>query len=225
MGISPPSCHLADGYTMPSGPSYQRAHCMYPAAPQHAPMRYPLDHMLPGVLACSPAHATSVSTFVPNTYQHTIVGDSFQTAASLFPTLDVSELCSAAAHQKAYGSRASPTTGRSLRPAAISRHTCQCSTRETSVLWESPSSRRTWIRPIWMMVCALIIQYILLCLTVLGSNWLHVINYILKMLLIRLQLNFYGLHVGVGDKTKILYHNMSNLFHGNDIFHNIVIFA
>ncbi|XP_043097642.1 nuclear factor of activated T-cells, cytoplasmic 2 isoform X2 [Puntigrus tetrazona] len=97
-GVSPPSCHLVDGYMMPSGPAYQRAHCMYPAAQQHAPMRYPPDH---------------TAAFVPNTYQHTLTGDSFQTATSLFPTLDVSELCSAAAHQKAYGSRASPTTGRS----------------------------------------------------------------------------------------------------------------
>ncbi|XP_073708282.1 nuclear factor of activated T-cells, cytoplasmic 2 [Garra rufa] len=117
VGISPPSRHLADGCMMPTGPSYQRAHCMYPAAPQHAPIRYSLDHTVPGVLASSPAHAaahaTSVSTYVPNTYQHTIAGDSIQTAASLFPTLDISELCSAAAHQKAYGSRASPTTGRS----------------------------------------------------------------------------------------------------------------
>ncbi|RXN15556.1 nuclear factor of activated T- cytoplasmic 2-like protein [Labeo rohita] len=117
MGVSPPSCHLPDGCMMPTGPSYQRGHCMYPAAPQHAPIRYPLDHTVPGVLVGSPAHAvghaTPVSAFVPSTYQHTIAGDSIQTAASLFPTLDVSELCSAAAHQKAYGSRASPTTGRS----------------------------------------------------------------------------------------------------------------
>ncbi|XP_016130918.1 nuclear factor of activated T-cells, cytoplasmic 2 [Sinocyclocheilus grahami] len=122
MGVSPPSCHLADGCMMPIGPPYQRAHCMYTAAPQHTPIRYPLDHTVPGVFAGSPAHAscvaashsaTSVSTFVPNTYQHTIAGNSIQTTASLFPTLDVSELCSAAAHQKAYGSRTSPTTGRS----------------------------------------------------------------------------------------------------------------
>uniref|UniRef100_A0A8C1CMX5 Nuclear factor of activated T cells 2b n=1 Tax=Cyprinus carpio carpio TaxID=630221 RepID=A0A8C1CMX5_CYPCA len=118
MGVSPPSCHLVDGCMLPMGPSYQRAHCMYPAAPQHTPIRYPQDHTVPGVFSGSPAHAsthsaTSVSTFVPNTFQHTMAGNSFQTAASLFPTLDVSELCSAAAHQKAYGSRASPTTGRS----------------------------------------------------------------------------------------------------------------
>uniref|UniRef100_A0A672NCB7 Nuclear factor of activated T-cells, cytoplasmic 1-like n=1 Tax=Sinocyclocheilus grahami TaxID=75366 RepID=A0A672NCB7_SINGR len=126
MGISPPSYHLADGCMMPGGPSYQRAHCMYPAAPQHAPMRYPLDHTVPGLFTGSTAHAaghaTSVSTFVPNTFQHTVAGDSFQTAASLFPTLDVSELCSVAAHQKAYGSRASPTTGRSP-PARIHQQT------------------------------------------------------------------------------------------------------
>uniref|UniRef100_A0A8C1T9H3 Nuclear factor of activated T cells 2b n=1 Tax=Cyprinus carpio TaxID=7962 RepID=A0A8C1T9H3_CYPCA len=118
MGVSPPSCHLVDGCMLPMGPSYQRAHCMYPAAPQHTPIRYPQDHTVPGVFSGSPAHAsthsaTSVSTFVPNTFQHTMAGNSFQTAASLFPTLDVSELCSAAAHQKVYGSRASPTTGRS----------------------------------------------------------------------------------------------------------------
>uniref|UniRef100_A0A672NIZ2 Nuclear factor of activated T-cells, cytoplasmic 1-like n=1 Tax=Sinocyclocheilus grahami TaxID=75366 RepID=A0A672NIZ2_SINGR len=68
MGISPPSYHLADGCMMPGGPSYQRAHCMYPAAPQHAPMRYPLDHTVPGLFTGSTAHAaghaTSVSTFV-----------------------------------------------------------------------------------------------------------------------------------------------------------------
>ncbi|XP_052456284.1 nuclear factor of activated T-cells, cytoplasmic 2 isoform X1 [Carassius gibelio] len=112
------SCHLADGCMMPIGPSYQRAHCMYTASPQHTPIRYPQDHTVPGVFSGSPAHAsthstTSVSTFVPNTYQHTMAGNSFQTAASLFPTLDVSELCSVTAHQKTYGSRASPTTGRS----------------------------------------------------------------------------------------------------------------
>ncbi len=35
----------------------------------------------------------------------------------------------------------------------------------------------------------------------------------------------YLLYVGVGDMTKIIFHNMSNLFHSNNIYHNIVIFA
>lgn len=123
MGVSPPSCHLVDGCVMPSGLSYQRPQSgMYPAVPQHHLKHPSIRYQVPGILAGSPGHAscmvashsaTSVSTFVSNAYQHTIAGDSIQTAASLFPTLDVSELCSAGAHQKAYGSRASPTTGRS----------------------------------------------------------------------------------------------------------------
>ncbi|XP_048054539.1 nuclear factor of activated T-cells, cytoplasmic 2 [Megalobrama amblycephala] len=123
MGVSPPSSHLADGCMMPSGPSYHRPQSgMYPAVPQHHLEHASIRYQVPGILSGSPGHAscmtathsaTSVSTFVSNTYQHTIAGDSIQTAASLFPTLDVSELCSAGAHQRAYGSRASPTTGRS----------------------------------------------------------------------------------------------------------------
>ncbi len=186
MGISPPSCHLADGYMMQSGLSYQRAHCMYPAAPQHAPIRYPLDHTVPGVLSGSPAHATSVSAFVPNTYQHTIAGDSFQTASSLFTTLDVSEFGSAAAHQKAYGSRASPTTGRSP-PARSHQQTYLPVQHQRNVSPVRVTIKQENLDQAYLDdgLCSYQSVYILLCLTVLGSNWLHVIwfNQIPKMYL------------------------------------------
>ncbi|XP_051563495.1 nuclear factor of activated T-cells, cytoplasmic 2-like [Myxocyprinus asiaticus] len=127
MRVSPPPQHLTDGCIIPSRPSCQRSHPgMYPTGPQHhlqqPPTHYQLDHALPGGHASSTGHAscmatthtaTSQSPFGPSTYQHTIAGDAIQAAASLFPTVDISELCSAMGHQKAYGSRASPTTGRS----------------------------------------------------------------------------------------------------------------
>ncbi|XP_051996961.1 nuclear factor of activated T-cells, cytoplasmic 2-like [Xyrauchen texanus] len=127
MRVSPPPRHLTDGHIMPSGPSCLLSHPgMYPTGPQHhlqqQPIHYQLDHALPGDHAISPGHsscmapthaATSLSSFRPNTYQHNMAGDAIQMAASLFPTVDISEMCSAVGHQKAYGSRASPTTGRS----------------------------------------------------------------------------------------------------------------
>ncbi|KAG1963323.1 nuclear factor of activated T-cells, cytoplasmic 2 [Pimephales promelas] len=115
MGVSPPSCHRPDGCMMPTGSPYQRPQSgMYPGVPQHHLEHASIRYQIPGFLSGSPGHASCMgSTFVPNAYTYTIAGDSMQTAASLFPTLDVSELCSAGAHQKAYVSRASPTTGRS----------------------------------------------------------------------------------------------------------------
>ncbi len=35
----------------------------------------------------------------------------------------------------------------------------------------------------------------------------------------------YLLYVGVGDMTKMVYHDMNTLFHSNNIHHDIVIFA
>lgn len=124
MGVSPPSCRLADGCMLSSGPSYQRPHSgVYPSTHyQHPPAQYQLERPVPVSHSSSPGHAscmsttrgsTSLSQYGPNIYQNTAVSDAIQAAASMFPTLDVSELCSTVGHQKAYVSRASPTTGRS----------------------------------------------------------------------------------------------------------------
>ncbi|XP_057193967.1 nuclear factor of activated T-cells, cytoplasmic 2 isoform X1 [Triplophysa rosa] len=112
MGLSPPSCRLADGCMLPSGRSHSS---MYPTAHfQHPPAHYQLEHAVPGG---SPGHSscmpvtrgtTSLSQFGPNVYQNTTVSDGIQAAASLFPTLDVSELCSGEGHQRAYGAGRSP---------------------------------------------------------------------------------------------------------------------
>lgn len=126
MGVSPPSCRLAGGCMLPSGHSHSS---MYPTAHlQHPPAHYQLEHAVPvgspGRASCMSAArgATSLSQFGPNVYQNTTVSDGIQATAYMFPTLDVSELCSAAGHQRAYGSRASPTPGRSP-PVHTHQHT------------------------------------------------------------------------------------------------------
>ncbi|XP_067316609.1 nuclear factor of activated T-cells, cytoplasmic 2 [Pseudorasbora parva] len=117
MGISPQSCHLADGCMMPTAPSYQRPPSGMYNPTQHHQLQHTSIRYQGPVLSGSPGQASCMgATFMPNAYQRTIAGDSIQNAASLFPTLDVSELCSAGAHPKAFASRASP-------PAPSHQHT------------------------------------------------------------------------------------------------------
>ncbi|XP_056316582.1 nuclear factor of activated T-cells, cytoplasmic 2 [Danio aesculapii] len=129
MGVSPPAHRLTDGYMMPTGPPYQRPQsAMYPAVPQHH--LEPIHHyQVASILSTSPAHASCMGTthssapvFVSSAYQHSRGNDSIKSSASMFSTLDVSELCSAAAHQKAYVAAGRSPPARSLLPAQHHRH-------------------------------------------------------------------------------------------------------